>query len=77
MPTMDYKEKAKIWMKKPNLDENRTKIGENLIEDPYYKCKDILLHCKILYSQLRFTASMEKPAYDGFYVKHYVSGAAN
>jgi hypothetical protein len=41
------------------------------------ECKDILLHCKILYSQLRFTASMEKPAYDGFYVKHCISGAAN
>jgi hypothetical protein len=25
MSTMDYKEEAKIWMKKPILDENRIK----------------------------------------------------
>jgi hypothetical protein len=25
---MDYKDKAKIWMKKPILDENRIKIGK-------------------------------------------------
>jgi hypothetical protein len=37
MSIMDFKEEAKIWMKKPNLDENRTKIGENLIEHPYYR----------------------------------------
>ena len=49
---MDYKEELKIWMKKPKLDENRIKIGEisffyihNMDE-----CKDILLHCNILYS---------------------------
>jgi hypothetical protein len=28
---MDYKGEAKIWMKKPKLDENRIKIGEFLI----------------------------------------------
>jgi hypothetical protein len=28
MSTMDYKDKAKIWMKKPILDENRIKIGK-------------------------------------------------
>jgi hypothetical protein len=27
MSTMDSKEEAKIWMKKPKLDENRIKIG--------------------------------------------------
>jgi hypothetical protein len=31
---MGYKEEAKIWMKKPKLDENRTKIGEILILHP-------------------------------------------
>jgi hypothetical protein len=31
MSTMDYKEEAKIWMKKLKLNENNTKIGENLI----------------------------------------------
>jgi hypothetical protein len=31
MSTMDCKEEAKIWMKKPNLDENKIKIGENFI----------------------------------------------
>jgi hypothetical protein len=31
---MDYKEEAKIWMKKPNLNENRVKIGENFILHP-------------------------------------------
>ena len=30
MSIMDYKEKARISMKKPNLDENRTKIGEKI-----------------------------------------------
>jgi hypothetical protein len=25
---MDYKEEAKMWMKKPKLDENRIKTGE-------------------------------------------------
>jgi hypothetical protein len=34
MSTMDYKEEAKIWMKRPNLDENRIKIGEILILHP-------------------------------------------
>jgi hypothetical protein len=31
---MDYKEEAKIWMKKPKLDENRIKIGENFTLHP-------------------------------------------
>jgi hypothetical protein len=31
---MDYKEEAKNWMKKPKLDENRIKIGENFILRP-------------------------------------------
>jgi hypothetical protein len=31
---MDYKEEAKIWMKKPKLNENRIKIGENFILHP-------------------------------------------
>jgi hypothetical protein len=26
MSTMDYKEEAKMWMKKPKLDENKIKI---------------------------------------------------
>jgi hypothetical protein len=34
MPTMDYKEEAKIWMNKPNLDENRINIGEFFILHP-------------------------------------------
>jgi hypothetical protein len=28
MSTMGYKEEAKMWMKKPKLDENRIKTGE-------------------------------------------------
>jgi hypothetical protein len=31
MSTMNYKEEAKIWMKKPKLDKNRIEIGENFI----------------------------------------------
>jgi hypothetical protein len=31
---MDYKEEAEIWVKKPKLDENRIKIGENFILHP-------------------------------------------
>jgi len=31
MSNMDYKKETKIWMKKPKLDENRIKIGENFI----------------------------------------------
>jgi hypothetical protein len=31
---MDYKEEARIWMKRPNLDENRIKIEEILILHP-------------------------------------------
>jgi hypothetical protein len=31
---MDYKEEAKIWMKKQKLDENIIKIGENFIFHP-------------------------------------------
>jgi hypothetical protein len=34
MSTMDYKEEAKIWMKKPKMDENRIKIGETFILHP-------------------------------------------
>jgi hypothetical protein len=34
MSTMDYKEEAKIWMKKPNLDENIIKIGKIYILHP-------------------------------------------
>jgi hypothetical protein len=34
MSTMDYKKEAKSWMKKPKLDENRIKIGENFILHP-------------------------------------------
>jgi hypothetical protein len=34
MSTMDYKEEAEIWMKRSKLDENRIKIGENLILHP-------------------------------------------
>jgi hypothetical protein len=34
MSTMDYKREAKIWMKKPTLDENRIKIGEIFILHP-------------------------------------------
>jgi hypothetical protein len=29
MSTMDYKEEAKFWMKKPKLDENRINTAEN------------------------------------------------
>jgi hypothetical protein len=32
--TMDCKEEAKFWMKNPKLDENRIKIGENIILRP-------------------------------------------
>jgi hypothetical protein len=31
---MDYKEEARIWMKRPNLDENGIKIEESLILHP-------------------------------------------
>jgi hypothetical protein len=31
---MDCKEEAKIWTKKPKLDENRIEIGENFILHP-------------------------------------------
>jgi hypothetical protein len=34
MSTMDNKEEAKLWMKKPKMDENRIKIGENFILHP-------------------------------------------
>jgi hypothetical protein len=34
MSTMNYKKEAKIWMKKPKMDENRIKIGENFILHP-------------------------------------------
>jgi hypothetical protein len=34
MSTMDYKEGAKNWMKKPKLNEKRIKIGENSILRP-------------------------------------------
>jgi hypothetical protein len=55
MSNMDYKKETKIWMKKPKLNENRIKIGENL----FYihnvdECRNIWLHCNILYSQLSF-----------------------
>jgi hypothetical protein len=33
-PDVNYKEETKIWMKKPKLDENRIKIGENFILHP-------------------------------------------
>jgi hypothetical protein len=61
MSSMDYKEEAKIWMKKPKLDENRIKRGENL----FYiynvdECRNILLHYNILCSQLSFTTNMKK-----------------
>jgi hypothetical protein len=35
MSTMDKKEEAKMWMKKPKLDENRIKIGDFFILHPY------------------------------------------
>ena len=43
------------------MDENRIKAREIL----FYiynvdECRDILLHCNILYSQLRFTANIYK-----------------
>jgi hypothetical protein len=31
MSTMDYKREAKIWIKKPKMDENRIKIGVFII----------------------------------------------
>ena len=34
MSNMDYKKESKICMKKPKLNENRIKIGENLILHP-------------------------------------------
>jgi hypothetical protein len=34
MPTMDCKEEAKFWIRKPSFDENRIKIGENFILHP-------------------------------------------
>jgi hypothetical protein len=46
---------------KPKLDENRIKKGEYF----FYihnvdECRNILLHCNILCSQLSFTANMKK-----------------
>jgi hypothetical protein len=35
MSTMDNKEEAKMWMKKPKFDENRIKIGDFFILHPY------------------------------------------
>jgi hypothetical protein len=70
MSTMDSKGEAKNWMKKPKLDENRIKIGfiyfyiHNVDE-----CRNILLHCNILCSQLSFTTNMKKrtlPPYTKF-----------
>jgi hypothetical protein len=34
MSTMDYKEEAKSWMKKPKLNKNIIKTGENFILHP-------------------------------------------
>jgi hypothetical protein len=34
MSTIDYKDEAKIWMKKPQLDENRINIREIYILHP-------------------------------------------
>jgi hypothetical protein len=31
MSTIDYKEEAKFWMKKPTLDENRIKVRDFFI----------------------------------------------
>jgi hypothetical protein len=60
MSTMDYKE-AKIWMKKPKLNENRIKIGEFFFHiHNVDECRDILLHYNILCSQLSFTTNMKK-----------------
>jgi hypothetical protein len=58
---MDYKEEAKMWMKKPKLDEIELKHEIFL----FYihnmdECRNILLHYNILCSQLSFTANMNK-----------------
>jgi hypothetical protein len=45
MSTMDYKEEAKNWIKKPKLDEDRNKIGEILFYiHNVNECRYILLH---------------------------------
>jgi hypothetical protein len=46
---MDNKEKAKFWMKKPELDF----FFVHTVDE----CRDILLHCNVLCSQLSFTAN--------------------
>jgi hypothetical protein len=60
---LDEKGKFQPWIKKkkPKLDENRIKIGENIILHPYLgECRNILLHCNKLCSQLSFTSNMKK-----------------
>jgi hypothetical protein len=60
MSTMDNKEEAKMWMKKPKLDDNRIKIGEFFYIHNVDECRNILLHYNILCSQLSFTTNMKK-----------------
>jgi hypothetical protein len=47
-------------MMMPKLDEIKTEIGITLNIHNVNECKDFLLHCNILYSQLSFTAKMKK-----------------
>ena len=51
-----YKEETKNWMKKPNLNENKFKIGKKFIL--HLKCgyRYILFYCNILCSELSFTS---------------------
>jgi hypothetical protein len=61
MSTMDYKEEAKIWMKKPNWMKIELKKDKFLSYiHNVYECRDILLNCNILCSQLNLTANMKK-----------------
>jgi hypothetical protein len=32
---MEYREEAKIWMKKPKLDGNRSKVGDFFLHPQY------------------------------------------
>jgi hypothetical protein len=58
---LDGKAKCQPWTlkKKPKLDE--IKIGDFFHIHDVDECRNILLHCNILCSQLSFTANMKKP----------------
>jgi hypothetical protein len=73
-----------IIKKNPNLDEE-AKMDENRIKigDYYFyihnmdECRNILLHCNILYSQLSFTANMKtKTLVTSFVLQEYLNRLA-